>query len=157
VVLRHCTLAVENAFLFRMGRIQRFDLRTASSLFVAKKLCLVMSPNPRRRRNNTPDGEDLRTLFGSLVSWSESSNVYAPEMEYLCGWHGTTPISGEIGGLAAWRELYKLPETGSVEAKLQFRPRDPTSASPLRLDDSPTIPLPNGVGADPDHIGPTAS
>ena len=65
--------------------------------------------------------------------------------------------SADLEGLAGWLKLWNLPPTQSVAGVIRFRERTgPSPRGPLRLDgfDDGSGPLPQGVGANPDRLGP---
>jgi hypothetical protein len=110
-----------------------------------------------------PRPEEIAGPVRSHVKWSDEANLYRRGCKYLLGTVAQRPgvvHSAGIDGLGDWLRLWGLPPTRSVEGAIRFRERaGPSPTEPLRLDtvDDPSGPVPEGVGADADRLGPVGA
>jgi hypothetical protein len=110
-----------------------------------------------------PGPAEMKDLLRSFVQWSEGSNLYRRSCRYLVGSTAQRPkviYSADVEGLAGWLKLWDLPPNQSVAGVLRYHERTGTSPTePLRLDgvEDPSGPVPQGVGADADRLGPVGA
>jgi hypothetical protein len=115
------------------------------------------------RKPGMPRPEELVDLLRSFVQWSEEANLYRRGCQYLVGSTPRRPAvvhSADIDALAGWLKLWNLRPSQSVTGVIRYRERTRSSArEPLRLDrvDDPSGPIPGGVGADADRLGPVGA
>src|SRR5262249_51164514 len=115
-------------------------------------------PKPR-----APRAAEMIDILRSFVQWSEEANLHRRGCQYLVGSTAQRPKvihSAGVEGLAGWLKLWNLPPTQSVAGVIRYRERTgPSPTEPLRLDGvaAPSGPVPNGVGADTDRLGPVAA
>jgi hypothetical protein len=118
-----------------------------------------------QRRTPRPAGpprpEEIADFLRALVQWSDEANVYRRGSQYLVYGvlhHPNVVLSAEVQGTSGWLQLCKQPPNESVEGVLHYHERAGSSPiEPLRLDrvDTPSGPVPTGVGANADRVGPT--
>jgi serine/threonine-protein kinase len=116
-----------------------------------------------RRIPRVPRPGEMIDLLRSFVQWSEEANLHRRGCQYLVGSTAQRPRvmhSADVKGLAGWLKLWNLPRTQSVARVIRYRERSGASPrEPLRLDkvDDPSGPVPQGVGADADRLGPAGA
>src|SRR5262249_40936085 len=112
------------------------------------------------RKPSAPEPAELIDLLRSFVQWSEEANLYRRSCQYLVGSTAQRPKvvrSAGVEGLVGWLKLWGLPPNQSVARVIRYHERTGSSPrEPLRLDgvDDPSGPVPQGVGADADRLGP---
>jgi serine/threonine protein kinase len=115
------------------------------------------------RKPGAPRPEEMVDLLRSFVQWSEEANLYRRNCQYLVGSTAQRPRvthSADVDGLAGWLKLWNLRPSQSVTGVMRYHERTGSSPKgPLRLDrvDDPSGPVPPGVGADADRLGPVGA
>ena len=116
-----------------------------------------------RGKPRAPRPAEMIDLLRSFVQWSEEGNLHRRGCQYLVGSTAQRPgvmHSADVEGLAGWLKLWNLPPTQSVAGIIRYHERTGASPrEPLRLDevDDPSGPVPQGVGADADRLGPVGA
>jgi hypothetical protein len=115
------------------------------------------------RKPSAPQPAEMIDLLRSFVQWSEEANLYRRSCQYLVGSTAQRPRvmhSAKVEGLAGWLNLWNLPPDQSVARVIRYHERTgPSPREPLRLEgvDDPSGPVPHGVGADADRLGPVGA
>jgi hypothetical protein len=147
--------------LLNYQRKQPLKVAARRNIFDTDHLIMLMGPLGKKG-DKTADAlrpEAMRTCLLSFVEWADDTNLYRRGCKYLATTQTVkSPIhSAPFDGPAAWAKNWGQESTQSIEGAIRFRDRPKSmTAGPLRLDrvDEPTGPVPEGLGADPDQLGP---
>jgi hypothetical protein len=137
---------------------QPLNVTARRNVFDNNQLVVLQRRTPRPA--GPPEPEEIADFLRSLVQWSDEANLYRRGSEYLVYTVFHRPsvvLSAEVQGSAGWLKLCKQPPNDSVEGVLRYCERaDSSPIEPLRLDrvDAPSGPVPAGVGANADLVGP---
>ncbi len=132
------------------------------NVFDTEQLFMVFRLRPLPNAE-APRPEEIAGPVRAYVTWADEANLYRRGCRYLLCTMVQRPgvvHSAGISELGGWLRLWDHPPAGSVEGAIRFRERAGASPTePLRLDtvDDPSGPVPDGVGADADRVGPAGA
>jgi len=160
VGLNHNTFAVEKSLQLALfpGPKQPLDISARGNLFDNLHHCAVLGAQARRQ-GEAPSPSDMVEFVRAIAKWSDEGNVHRRGADYIVGQRPGGFLSAEVRSVDRWLKFWNLPTEQSVEGTIHFHKRDGKSAESLRLDrvDNASGPVPVGVGADAERLGPGAA
>lgn len=158
--LTHNTIVGAKALQLRVGLRPKHPLRVTArhNILDNSQLVLIRPLRPLRRPDKSPT--EVTRLFRSFVTWSDEANTYRRGMDYVAAAEGPrlpVTLSAGIHKLEQWLRVWEAPAKQSVEGVIKLRERsEDTKLQPAQLAgiDNATGPVPSGVGANADAVGP---
>jgi hypothetical protein len=157
--LVHNTFAVDKSLqlVIQLGPKQPLHVEAYYNIFDHTE---VVSFYATRVPRNFLPGTPARTvdLLRALLQWSDEGNLYR-RGQTLGLYSILAPRERQrtpFARLEDWHAVWDMTNTGSAEGKIWFQHRPGREADALRLErvEDPSAPVPPGVGADPDQVGP---